>query len=168
MRLFILIIFLFSFFSVSSQEKTNKDKAKPSGFFNKIKDSMSIGVKSFNFDVKEYKSFNNHGDTIILDTSLTIQKYYKFNYRKKDNLEFLKFNNVGQVYNRLTFSNKNDIFTTIGYNANNTILLNSNDIMFYDVAYPITELFFKSVFSQGQLTDAFFTSNINFWIFIIR
>ena len=160
-RLFILIIFLLSFFSISSQEKTNKGKAGPSGFFKKIKDSMSIGVKSFNFDVKEYKSFNNHGDTIILDTSLTIQKYYKFNYRKKDNLELLKFNNVGQVYNRLTFSNKNDIFTTFGYNANNTILLNSNDIMFYDVAYPITELFFKSVFSQGQLTDAFFTSNIN-------
>ena len=35
-----------------------------------------------------YKIITVKRDTIILDTSLTIQKDYKFNYLRKDNFEF--------------------------------------------------------------------------------
>ncbi len=49
-----------------------------------------------------YKMISVDRDTIILDTSLTIQKEYKFNYLRKDNFELLPFNNVGQTYNTLS------------------------------------------------------------------
>ena len=43
----------------------------------------------------------------------------------------------------------------------NIMLIHREDVLFSKVAYPLTELFFKSVYSQGQLTDAYFTSNLN-------
>ena len=41
------------------------------------------------------------------------------------------------------------------------MLTNKSEVQFYEVAYPVTELLFKTVFSQGQLTNALFTTNIN-------
>ena len=159
MRHFILLICISnSFFSFSQDIPTNND-SNSLGFFNKVKDSMSI--ENFQFDVKKLKYYGINNDTVLIDTSLTVKKFYKFNYRKKDNFELLKPNNVGQVYNKLSLNKYETIFTRIGYNANSSILINQNDYKFYNVAYPVTELFFKSVFSQGQLTDALFTTNIN-------
>ncbi len=159
MRHLILLIFFLNCFITLSQDIPVNNNSSSSGFFNKIKDSMSID--NFQFDINKLKFYGINKDTVLLDTSLNIKKFYKFNYRKKDNLELLKFNNIGQVYNRLSFTNHNDIFTKIGYNANKSILINQSDYKFYDVAYPVTEFIFKSVYSQGQLTDALFTTNIS-------
>ncbi|MAT79929.1 MAG: hypothetical protein CBD98_004130 [Flavobacteriaceae bacterium TMED238] len=159
MRYLILLFCFLNCFTNLSQETTIRNNSTTGGFFNKVKDSMSI--ENFEFDVNKLKYFGISNDTILIDTSLTIKKYYQFNYRKKDNFELLEFNNVGQVYNKLSFKPNKNIFSKIGYTANELLLINKNDYKFYDVAYPLTELFFKSVFSQGQLTDALFTSNIN-------
>ena len=75
----------------------------------------------------------------------------------------IKLNQIGtlsETIDTINLAKKNN-FSTIGYTANHPLLIGKNDYKFYDVAYPVTELFFKSVFSQGQLTDALFTSNIN-------
>ena len=159
MRYLILLFCFFNCFINLSQDNPIKTNSTSGGFFNKVKDSMSI--ENFKFDVNKLKNFGISNDTVLLDTSLTIKKYYAFNYRKKDNFELLKFNNVGQIYNNLSFNTRQNIFSKIGYTANNPLLINKYDYRFYDTAYPVTELFFKSVFSQGQLTDALFTSNIN-------
>lgn len=159
MRYLILLFCFLNCFNNLAQDNPIRTNNATGGFFNKVKDSMSI--ENFKFDVNKLKYFGIDNDTIVLDTSLTIKKYYQFNYRKKDNLELLKFSNVGQVYNNLSFNPKKNNFSTIGYTANNPLLINKIDYKFYDVAYPVTELLFKSVFSQGQLTDALFTSNIN-------
>ena len=141
------------------QENNQDNSSNALGFFNKVKDSMSI--ENFQFDVNKLKFFGIENDTILLDTSLNINKYYQFNYRKKDNFEFLKFNNIGQVYNKLSYSPNNNFLPKIGFSANKMLLIGQEDYKFYDVAYPLTELFFKTVYSQGQLTDALFTTNIN-------
>ena len=73
----------------------------------------------------------------------------------------IKPNNVGQSYNNLSYVIDESNYPIIGYSANKTQLQTSDDIYFYDVAYPMTELLFKTVFSQGQLTDVLFTSNVN-------
>lgn len=159
MRYLILLFCFLNCYTNLSQDNPIRNNNPTGGFFNKVKDSMSID--NFKFDINKLKYFGISNDTVLLDTSLTIKKYYQFNYRKKDNLELLKFNNVGQVYNNLSFNPKKNNFSTIGYTANHPLLIGKNDYKFYDVAYPVTELFFKSVFSQGQLTDALFTSNIN-------
>ena len=159
MRYLILLFCFLNCYTNLSQDNPIRNNNPTGGFFNKVKDSMSID--NFKFDINKLKYFGISNDTVLLDTSLTIKKYYQFNYRKKDNLELLKFNNVGQVYNNLSFNPEKNNFSTIGYTANHPLLIGKNDYKFYDVAYPVTELFFKSVFSQGQLTDALFTSNIN-------
>ena len=112
-----------------------------------------MSIENFQFDVNKLKFFGIENDTILLDTSLNINKYYQFNYRMKDNFEFLKFNNIGQVYNKLSYNPNNNFLPKIGFSANKMLLIGQEDYKFYDVAYPLTELFFKTVYSQGQLTE---------------
>src|SRR6056297_2889696 len=51
--------------------------------------------------ISAYKIISVTNDTTFVDTTLTIEKDYKFNYRRKDNLELLPFSNTGQTYNAL-------------------------------------------------------------------
>ena len=145
------------FFTINSFTQINEGALNEA--FSNLGDSMSI--EAFNFDINKIKKFNFKGDTILLDTTLNINKLYNFNYRKKDNFEFIKPNNVGQVYNNLSYEIEQTNYPSIGFNANKTIIQFEDDIYFYDVAYPVTELLFKTVYSQGQLTDVLFTTNVN-------
>jgi hypothetical protein len=151
---FFFIIFLFSY---SSYNQIREDALNEA--FSNLGDSISIEV--FKFDIQKLKKFNVKNDTILLDTTLNINKFYEFNFRRKDNFEFIKPNNVGQVYNKLSYNLNDTNYPRIGFNANNSQLQSIEDVYFYDVAYPMTELLFKSVFSQGQLTDVLFTTNVN-------
>lgn len=155
MRLILFfIIFFSSYISYSQIREDALDEA-----FSIIGDSISIEV--FKFDIEKLKKFNINNDTILLDTTLNINKFYEFNFRRKDNFELIKPNNVGQPYNNLSYVIDESNYPIIGYSANKTQLQTSDDIYFYDVAYPMTELLFKTVFSQGQLTDVLFTTNVN-------
>ena len=155
LRYTLLFLILFSFFSANSQSR--------SGFLNKAISRIgdSISINKFMFSTNKLKKFTIENDTTFIDTSLTINKLYKFNYIRKDDFEFLKLNNVGQAYNNLSYKLNNDNLPSIGYNANEILLIDKNEIEFYNVAYPVTELLFKTVFSQGQFTNALFTTNIN-------
>ncbi|WP_047547955.1 putative porin [Psychroserpens sp. Hel_I_66] len=110
--------------------------------------------------IDNYIVIQNDGSFKILDTSLTIQKEYKFNYLRKDNFGLLQFANLGQTYNSLTkdFSN-NNLAPLFGARARHFNYLEVEDIKYYEVPTPLTELFFKTAFQQGQLLDAFFTVN---------
>ena len=153
-----LILFFIIFFSSYISYSQIREDALNEAFSN-IGDSISIEV--FKFDIEKLKKFNINNDTILLDTTLNINKFYEFNFRRKDNFELIKPNNVGQSYNNLSYVIDESNYPIIGYSANKTQLQTSDDIYFYDVAYPMTELLFKTVFSQGQLTDVLFTSNVN-------
>ncbi len=145
------------FYTINSFTQINEGALNEA--FSNLGDSMSI--EAFNFDINKIKKFNFQRDTILLDTTLNINKLYNFNYRRKDNFEFIKPNNVGQVYNNLSYEIEHSNYPSIGFNANKTIIQFEDDIYFYDVAYPVTELLFKTVYSQGQLTDVLFTTNVN-------
>ena len=145
------------FYTINSLAQINEGALNEA--FSNLGDSMSI--EAFNFDINKIKKFNFNGDTILLDTTLNINKLYNFNYRRKDNFEFIKPNNVGQVYNNLSYEIEQSNYPSIGFNANKSIIQFEDDIYFYDVAYPVTELLFKTVYSQGQLTDVLFTTNVN-------
>ncbi|MBT0607502.1 putative porin [Aequorivita echinoideorum] len=107
-----------------------------------------------------YKIISAARDTTYLDTTLTIQKKYKFNYLRKDNFELLKFVNVGQTYNTLAYSfdrlNLKPLFTAQSKHFNYREI---EDINYYNVPTPLTELYFKTAYEQGQQLDAFFTLN---------
>ena len=110
---------------------------------------------------KFYKIYYIDGREESVDTSLNIFKDYKFNFLRQDAFELLKMPNVGQGYNKLgySFAKKLD-FPEFGARAKHFHYFESEDIGYYNVPTPFTELFAKSTFEQGQILDA--TVSINF------
>ncbi|MES2544830.1 MAG: putative porin [Bacteroidota bacterium] len=110
--------------------------------------------------INQYKIISLQKDTTFVDTSLTIKSEYKHNYLRKDNFGLLAFPNEGQTYNTLQYSlNSFSPFPEFGYKAKHFNYLEANQINYYSVATPLTELYFKSVMEQGQNLDAFITLN---------
>lgn len=112
--------------------------------------------------IEQYLIFDSNGKSSYVDTSLTIQKEYKFNYLRKDNFGLLAFANLGQTYNELTKTYTNmSTLPDFGARARHFNYMEVDDIYYYEVPTPLTELFYKSAFQQGQLLDAFFTANLS-------
>ena len=123
----------------------------------------STGIKSIkNLDAKieDYLIISHKNDTTYLDTTLTIKKEYKFNYLRRDNFGLIPFSNLGQTYNSLTFNFENtQLMPSFGARARHFNYMEIEDINYYRVPTPLTELVYKSAFEQGQLADSFFTVN---------
>jgi hypothetical protein len=72
----------------------------------------------------------------------------------------LPFANEGQAYNTLQFGlDTFTMFPEFGFKAKHFNYLEANQINYYSVATPLTELYFKTVMEQGQNLDAFLTLN---------
>jgi len=93
---------------------------------------------------------------------LSIKKHYKFNYLRKDDFELLKFSNIGQTYNALTHKyDRKSFLPSFSFSSKQYAYLKSNEVKYYHVPTPLTELLFKTVMEQGQFTDALFSSNVS-------
>lgn len=107
-----------------------------------------------------YKIYNLKKDTVYVDTSLTINSDYKFNYLRKDNFGLLPFANDGHTYTTLDYSLvRSSALPSIGFKAKHFNYLEANDVKYFSVPTPMTELYFKTVLEQGQSVDAFITLN---------
>ncbi|AWH85195.1 hypothetical protein HYN59_08700 [Flavobacterium album] len=107
-----------------------------------------------------YKIVTLERDTIIVDTSLTIKNEYQNNYLRKDNFGLLAFPNDGQTYNTLDYGlTKFNPFPGFGFTAKHFNYMEVEDINYYNVATPYTDLFYRSTQKQGQILDAFITVN---------
>ncbi|MFT5255938.1 MAG: hypothetical protein ACI9RL_001290 [Candidatus Paceibacteria bacterium] len=110
--------------------------------------------------IEYYKAISHQRDTTYLDTTLTIQKSYTFNYLRSDTFELLPFSNVGQTYNTLaihTVSKRlKPLFAAQSHHYGYKEI---EDVSYYNVPTPLTEIYFKTAFEQGQQLDAFFTIN---------
>lgn len=112
--------------------------------------------------ISDYKIISVANDTTIVDTSLTIYKDYKFNYLRQDNFGLLPFSNVGQTYNRLVYDFQrfdDDLTPDFGARARHYNFMEVEDIFYFHVPTPLTELYYKSVFEQGQTLNSLFTVN---------
>ncbi|MDT8414315.1 MAG: putative porin [Flavobacteriaceae bacterium] len=112
-------------------------------------------------EVSLYKIISHDFDTTYVDTSLHIRKEYKLNYRRKDNFEYLEFANVGQPYNALSynFEKAPRLYPGMGFSTKHQNIKEIEDIEYYYVPTPLTELLYKSVVEQGQVLDAFIAVN---------
>jgi len=110
--------------------------------------------------IQDYQIISHKNDTTFVDTTLTIQKDYKFNYLRKDNFGLIPFSNLGQTYNSLTYNfQTTNILPLFGARARHFNYMEIEDIYYYRVPTPLSELFYKTAFEQGQLADSFFTIN---------
>lgn len=110
--------------------------------------------------VSMYKMISIQRDTIAVDTSLTIQREYKFNYLRRDTFGLLQFLNEGQTYNTLDFGLTHfNPYPEFGFLAKHFNYFEVADINYYSVPTPYSDLYFKSVMEQGQNLDAFVSAN---------
>ena len=155
-----LIAFLFLAFSISGKAQILQQRTTTGGFGNQgNSQSKDVGdVKRAPIDL--YKIISYKRDTVHLDTTLSIQKEYKYNYLRKDDFELLPFSNVGQTYNNLAYTfDNNNLKPLFAAQSHHFSFERIQDINYYNVPTPLTELYFKTAFEQGQQLDAFFTLN---------
>jgi hypothetical protein len=163
-KYFLFTVFCLVLSELSSQVKLNRTNAPSIGGTNNRDSSTAKLSKGFKAlaSIDMYLQFNKETDTIIVDTTLSIQKDYKFNYLQKDNFGLMPFANIGQTYNTLSFNAaKNETNPVFGARARHFNYIESNDIKYYEVPTPWTRLTYKTAFEQGQMLDAFFAVNLS-------
>jgi len=169
MRKIILVIFLVfcGNLAVGQIEQINKDGSVQRNtpyndtlYGGSTKSTSIKDIKNLEAKIEQYLIISESNDTTYVDTTLTIQKEYKFNYLRRDNFELLPFSNVGQTYNALSYVYKKDaLMPLFGARARHFNYMEIEDINYYEVPTPFTELYYKTAFKQGQQLDAFFTVN---------
>ncbi len=164
MRNSFLLVALLFFGIAHSQEKPIKRKLKDSTLLSQKKETRPENHQNKKAKeetaIEDYKIISFKKDTTYFDTTLTIQKEYKYNYLRKDDFELLPFSNLGQTYNSLTYNfNHEGLYPQMGVRAKHFNYMEKQDIKYYHVPTPITDLFFKTAMEQGQLLDAFITLN---------
>jgi hypothetical protein len=153
MKYLATVLFLLIFTIGFSQGK-NEDKSFEN---HKSKENPEKQPKA---TYNQYRIITLQKDTTYVDTSLTIKKEYEYNYLRKDIFGLLPFANEGQTYTVLDFGTKKfKSFPEIGFSGKHFNYLGVEDIKYYSVATPVTELYFKTVMQQGQSLDAFITVN---------
>ncbi len=110
--------------------------------------------------IEDYKIFYSDGSERYVDTTLSINKEYRFNYLRKDYFELLPFHNTAQAYNKLGYNFNNEkLKPQMGARAKHFGYMEKEDFPYYEVPTALTELFFKTTLEQGQLLDALITVN---------
>tara|TARA_R110002049_G_scaffold298476_1_gene488228 strand:- start:295 stop:2253 length:1959 start_codon:yes stop_codon:yes gene_type:complete len=117
----------------------------------KIKDSVRI---------EDYKIISYKRDTVFLDTTLSLKKEYNYNYLRTDGFETMPFANIGKPVNNLGVDfNAVSMYPSIGAKALHANYKELQDMRYYNVPTPLTELMFKTTMGKGQLLDALLTFN---------
>ncbi len=110
--------------------------------------------------IKDYKIISFARDTTYLDTTLTMAKEYKYNYLRKDNFELMPFSNIGQPFNQLAVAfERINLYPKLGAKARHFNYTEMEDVDYYNVATPMTDVLFKTTFEEGQLLDALLSFN---------
>lgn len=162
MRYILLVVFammgnyLISQDAPPSSNQQSDSISRPSGKEMK----RQIKAEPSEITIKDYKIISFVRDTTFLDTTITINKEYKYNYLRVDDFELMSFSNVGQPYNKLgvDFERRN-LYPRLGAKAKHFNYAEMEDINYYNVPTPMTDLLFKTTFEQGQLLDALLTFN---------
>jgi hypothetical protein len=164
--LLLLLLVSTTLFSQIREEKVIRDvKPKNNSPTNNLPNSSSQddannADKKLIAKIDQYKIITIERDTIIYDTSLTIHDEYRFNYLRRDAFGLMPFPNEGQPFNTLDFGlTKFESLPNMGFVGKHFNYIESEEINYYNVATPLTELYFKTVMEQGQTLDAFITLN---------
>lgn len=149
MKRYLTVLFFLFYGFVLAQVEENADLSKFETKKKVTKPSVDL-----------YKIYTLEKDTTFVDTSLTIQDEYRYNYLRKDIFGLMPFANEGHTYNILNFGLiQKNVLPNIGFTAKHFNYLEASDIKYYSVPTPLTELYYKTVMEQGQSLDAFLTVN---------
>ncbi|WP_103327660.1 putative porin [Bacteroidetes bacterium endosymbiont of Geopemphigus sp.] len=146
------VLFFFFYLSICAQkveQEIEKKGEKPE------KDSIEI----YKPIPEDYLYSNGEQAIEVLDTPLSLEKYYKHNFLRKDYFGFIAFSNMGRPLNPLLYRPKSRLLPDMGFSAKQYPLISSDEVRYFDVKTPITELFYESGMDQGQMLQALFTQS---------
>lgn len=161
--------FILALSTLYGQRKLSGNEKRENTFINEngeIDTLNNTGAKKVILSGKtkytDYKIFSYNRDTTYIDTTLTLQKEYKFNYLRTDNFELLGFHNQGQTFTNLGYSFNNiKKLPDIGFTAKQVSYFDVEDIKYYEVPTTTTEILYRTGLQQGQVLDALFTLNFS-------
>ncbi|MBQ0768519.1 MAG: hypothetical protein KBT58_04460, partial [Bizionia sp.] len=111
------------------QSGTNNDNAANLG---SNKSTSNKSIKNEDVKITDYLIVSQANDTTYVDTTLTIQKEYKYNYLRKDNFNLMPFANMGQSYNTLSYDFENtSLLPGFGAQARHFNYMEAEDIKYY-------------------------------------
>jgi len=128
-------------------EDENKKPPKKKGYIPYIRSMDEVTVS-------DYKIMYLDGTEKVVDTSLSLEGEYTFNFLREDYFEYLPLPNMGEGFNKLGYNFHDQPFTPqMGARVKHFGYFEKEDIPYYEVPSAYTELFFKSTFQQGQFLD---------------
>ena len=123
-----------------------------------VKDSI-VG-DSISIDM--YTIYTVDRDSTYVDTTLTVQKEYKMNFLRKDYFELLPFSNTGHAFNKTGYDfTEKSLLSGLGANSKHYSYVEASEALYYQVPTPITELFFRTTFEQGQMAQTTIAVNLS-------
>ena len=132
---------------IKAQEEALKEKSK--------------GEEKDTLNTDYYKIFYLDGRIDNVDTTLTISKDYKFNFLREDSFDLISFANSAHTFNKLAYDFKDFSKPGIGARGKHFHYFEKEDIGYYNVPTPFTEIFAKSTYEQGQILDMLVSINLN-------
>lgn len=158
MKLFLAFFTIFFYYATFAQNEPNRPTR--SGGAQGMQATQNTKSDKEVAKITDYLIISHQNDTTYVDTTLTIKKDYRFNYLRRDEFGLLPFSNLGQTYNSLTYNfESTSLMPSFGARARHFNYMEIEDISYYRVPTPLTELLYKSAFEQGQLADSYFTVN---------
>jgi len=133
---------------LEKKKKSPPEKPKTERYIPYIKSMDEVSVS-------DYKIMSLNGTEKSVDTTLSIENEYSFNFLRKDYFEYLPLPNMGEGYNKMGYNFHNEPLTPqMGARVKHFGYFEKEDVFYYEVPSPYSELFFKSTFQQGQNLDA--------------
>ena len=168
----ILLFSLASFAQVIGDLDIKKALIKPDGLtMNGRQLNDTIGGNMFDEEIEvelsakthytDYKIISHLKDTIVIDTTLSLKKDRLFNYIRKNNFELQQLHNLGQTFTTLGYDFSDEsISPQAGMRAKYFNFYEVEDIKYYRVPTPSSELFYKTGIQQGHVLNSLLTLNL--------
>ena len=157
-KFFLVLSFFLIQSSIFSQSDDIEGKLKAQE--EAMKDKSNVEEKD-TLNTDYYKIFYLDGRIDTVDTTLSIYKDYKFNFLREDSFDLISFANSAHTYNKLAYDFKDFSKPDIGARGKHFHYFEKEDIGYYNVPTPLTEIFAKSTFEQGQILDVLVSINLN-------
>lgn len=156
----------FLFFNISYSQFRTESGGIVRPKFTKQKDTSNVFSDVSTSDTLKTAKINQYAlitldkDSSFVDTSLSMKSDYIQNYLRKDRFGFLPFSNDGSYSSILHFgATKANSLPSMGFSAKHQNYVQIEDVNYYSMATPFTDLFFKTTQQQGQNTNVLISVN---------
>jgi hypothetical protein len=161
----LLGLFLFIFLSIQLRAQVLIDQGNPQVELDSLQDFGKREEANDSLEVHtpvitDYKFWRpNDLQPTVVDTVLTIESFYKQNFLQKDLFGKMPFPNPGQTINPIEFETKNPKIQLLPEGKSYNYIA-PEDVRYYDVKTPMTELVFENGWREGQYLSTTFAHNL--------